>query len=318
MVKIAVAGGSGGFGGEIIDALLATGKHEILLLSRSDPPSSGTPTGVAWVKAEYSSVDDLNEKLQGVDTLLSFIVVHLDPENLSQKNLISAAVRAGVRRFAPSEWASPRFDQMDWYAGKAEIRNHLQALNKDKKVLEYCLFQPGILMNYLAHPFQSTKNIPSSQTPLDFTNRKVILVEGSENARITCTTARDLANVVVRAVEYEGEWPLVGGIQGSNHTISELIAHGEKVRGGPFEVEKLQAADLQAGIVNSSWRPKVDHPIFRDSPEQAAAMEKVLLVSLLLAFSAGTFDGSDEWNKLLPEYKFTGLEEFLSGAWREE
>jgi hypothetical protein len=47
-------------------------------------------------------------------------------------------------------------------------------------------------------------------------------------------------------------------------------------------------------------------------------MEKVLLGSLLLAFSAGAFDGSDEWNTLLPEYKFTGIEEFLSDAWREE
>jgi len=273
---------------------------------------------VTWVKANYENVDELAETLQGVDTLLSFIVVHMDPENTSQKSLISAAVRAGVRRFAPSEWAAPRFDHMAWYAGKLEIREHLQVLNKDKKVLEYCLFQPGMLMNYLAHPFRSTKHIPSTQTPLDFTHRRVILVEGSEDARITLTTAHDLANVVVKAVEYEGEWPLVGGIQGSNYTIAEYIALGEKIRGGPFEVEKLKAADLVAGTVNSSWQPKIDHPTFRDTPERAAAMEKLVLGSLLLAFSAGAFDGSDEWNKLLPEYKFNGLEEFLQDVWRGE
>jgi len=273
---------------------------------------------VTWVKANYENVDELAETLQGVDTLLSFIVVHMDPENASQKSLISAAVRARVRRFAPSEWAAPRFDHMAWYAGKLEIREHLQVLNKDKKVLEYCLFQPGMLMNYLAHPFRPTKHIPSTQTPLDFTHRRVILVEGSEDARITLTTAHDLANVVVKAVEYEGEWPLVGGIQGSNYTIAEYIALGEKIRGGPFEVEKLKAADLVAGTVNSSWQPKIDHPTFRDTPERAAAMEKLVLGSLLLAFSAGAFDGSDEWNKLLPEYKFNGLEEFLQDVWRGE
>jgi saccharopine dehydrogenase-like NADP-dependent oxidoreductase len=34
MVRIALAGGSGGVGREIMDALLATGKHEITIISR--------------------------------------------------------------------------------------------------------------------------------------------------------------------------------------------------------------------------------------------------------------------------------------------
>jgi len=45
-------------------------------------------------------------------------------------------------------------------------------------------------------------------------------------------------------------------------------------------------------------------------------MEKILLGGVLLGFSEGAFDVSDEWNKLLPEYKFTGAEEFLTDAWR--
>ncbi|KAK0647978.1 hypothetical protein B0T16DRAFT_407537 [Cercophora newfieldiana] len=313
MVKIAIVGGSGGFGREIIDVLVATGKHEVLLLSRSDAPSDGAPVGVTWVKVNYESVDDLADALQGVDTVLSFIVVHMDPMNTSQKNLINAAVRAGVRRFAPSEWTAPRFDHMPWYAGKLEIREILQDLNKDKKVLEYCLFQPGMIMNYLAHPHKPGKYITSSQTPIDFTNRRIILAEGTEDARITVTAAHDLANVVAKAVEYEGEWPLVGGIQGSNLSIAEFIALGEKLH-GTIEVERLNMADLEAGLVNSTWRPRIDHPTFRDSPEQAAAMEKVLLGGVLLGFAAGAFDASDDWNKLLPEYKFTGAEEFLTGV----
>lgn len=34
MVRIALAGGSGGVGREILDALLATGKHDIIVISR--------------------------------------------------------------------------------------------------------------------------------------------------------------------------------------------------------------------------------------------------------------------------------------------
>jgi len=146
----------------------------------------------------------------------------------------NAAVRAGVQRFAPSEWTSSSFDHMAWYAGKIEIRELLKTLNKDKKVLEYCLFQPGMLMNYLADLLKITKHIPISQTPIDFANRRVLLVERSEDAYITLTTPHDFANVVAKAVEYEGEWPLVGGIQGSNLTIPELITLGEKIRGTSY------------------------------------------------------------------------------------
>jgi hypothetical protein len=46
--------------------------------------------------------------LQGVHTVLSFISTHLDQEGTAniQKRLIDASVQAGVKRFAPSEWAS--------------------------------------------------------------------------------------------------------------------------------------------------------------------------------------------------------------------
>jgi hypothetical protein len=44
--------------------------------------------------------------LHGVDTVLSFIVAFEDAEGTIQKNLIDASVAAGVKRFAPSEWAT--------------------------------------------------------------------------------------------------------------------------------------------------------------------------------------------------------------------
>ena len=60
---------------------------------------------MTWVKTNYEDLGRLTETLRGVDTVLSFIVAHADPGTVAQKKLIDAAVRAGVRRFAPSEWA---------------------------------------------------------------------------------------------------------------------------------------------------------------------------------------------------------------------
>ena len=112
---------------EVIDALVATKKHEILLLSRkvriycsqlyeshvfpSDMPAQDVPAeeaapGVTWIKTNYQDTKQLAEILKGVDTVLSFVVVQSDPGSVVQKNLIDAAVQAGVKRFAPSEWAT--------------------------------------------------------------------------------------------------------------------------------------------------------------------------------------------------------------------
>ena len=60
--------------------------------------------GVKVVQVDYSNKARLAEHLQGVDTVLSFIVSHADPVGTAQKNLIDASIAAGVRRFAPSEW----------------------------------------------------------------------------------------------------------------------------------------------------------------------------------------------------------------------
>jgi hypothetical protein len=50
---------------------------------------------------------------------------------------------------------------------------------------------------------------------------------------MTFTTAHDLAAVVAGAVEYDGEWPVIGGIRGNRVAVSEVLRVGEKVRGMP-------------------------------------------------------------------------------------
>ncbi|KAK4199963.1 NAD(P)-binding protein [Triangularia verruculosa] len=319
MMKIAIAGATGNVAQEVTEALVATGKHQILLLTRKDItkiPFNSPLSSVTWITTDYDDTDQLYEILQGVDTVLSFIMTHSDPENKTQKNLIDAAVRAGVRRFAPSEWATSSFEHLPWYTGKAEIREYLAELNKGKKVLEYTLFQPGQFTDYLCYPYKTSKHIHPFQTQLDFNARRAIILEGSEDARITLTAAKDLAIVVAKAVEYEGEWPVVGGIRGDELTIGEIVELGEKIRGGPFTVERLKPEDLKAGIVNSTWLPKVDHPSL--PPSEIESMTKGFLSGMLLGISVGVMRVSDEWNRLLPAYKFTGVEEFLTEAWENK
>lgn len=40
-----------------------------------------------------------------------------------------------------------------------------------------------------------------------------------------------------------------------------------------------------------------------------------MTAGMILGMSVGVMSVSDEWNKLLPDYKFTSAADFLSEAW---
>ena len=205
-------------------------------------------------------------------------------------------------------------------------------LTADLQVLEYSLFCPGLFTNYMTYPYRSSKHINLFEIPFNFNQRRALICEGGEDDVITLTSAQDTAKVVALAVEYQGEWPIFGGIRGARVSMGQLFAIGERVRGklslllvvgtwlltvghegSPFAVERLNKADLQAGVVKASWRLPSMHPSI--PPEQVAAFADAIVAGFLLGISAGNLDISDEWNRLLPDYAFTQPEEFLSQAW---
>lgn len=170
------------------------------------------------------------------------------------------------------------------------------------------------------------------EMPLDFEKRRALVLDGGDDDRITLTTVQDLADVVARAIDFEGEWPVVSGIRGAEMSIGQLIALGEKIRGeraslidlgyvltlnepgAPFKVEKLKADELESGAWKTLWIPTLDHPSLL--PEQVAMFSRIVVAGLFLAISDKAYCCSDEWNRLLPDYNFTQPEEFLTEAWR--
>jgi hypothetical protein len=91
-----------------------------------------------------------------------------------------------------------------------------------------------------------------------------------------------------------------------------------------FVVDRLSKADVEAGILKSSWIPSFTRPnqsldefanlVGPEENVQESASKMVLMGSLLAA-ERGSWDVSDEWNKLLPYVKLTGIEEFLRKNW---
>ncbi|KAI0377878.1 NAD(P)-binding protein [Hypomontagnella monticulosa] len=313
MVNVTIAGGSGQVSREIIDALLAAKKHRITILSRREVPTTTTiAPEIQWQVVDYDDKKLLVEALRGTHTLLSFVQILSDPDQKSQKNLIDAAIAAGVRRFAPSEYGSKGTVDMAWWYGKEKVREYLEEVNANGKVLEYTLFQPGLFLNYLAYPHKTAKYVDPLQSVFDFEHKRAIVVDGHEDAIITLTSVADLAAVVAKAVDYEGAWPKIGGIRGNRVTFSQIVEIGRRVRGS-FAVDKVKVEDLEAGELKTSWGLEAVHKAV--SADQASALLKAVSIGILLSSTKGVWDISDEWNQLLPDYMFTSIEDFLGEVW---
>ncbi|KAF4989063.1 hypothetical protein FGRMN_9393 [Fusarium graminum] len=303
MVKIAIAGATSELSREILDKLVDTGRHEITAFVR---------------KTDYEDKSNLAKLLRGVHTVLCFFAVHLDPGSATQKRLIDASIEAVVKRYAPSEWATgvklaESLDVMSWYSGKIEVAEYLESINSDKTVLEYTRFQPGAFMDYLCHPHKTSKYITTTVLNIDFQKQHAFVIEGTLDDEIVYTSVEDIANVVTRAVDYEGEWPVVGGIRGDATTTRQLLKVGEDLRGKPFEIEWLKMEDIASGVLKTDNYPRIDLPSIPQ--EHVEAFSKMATIGILTAFHRGVYAVSDEWNQRLPDYKFTNAKDLLKGAW---
>ncbi|KAK6376575.1 hypothetical protein LTS17_007170 [Exophiala oligosperma] len=130
---------------------------------------------------------------------------------------------------------------------------------------------------------------------------------------MTLTSARDVAALVARAVDYQGRWPEVGGISGNRMSVAQIIATGQGIRGRPFTIEKVRLEDLEAGVLKTSWAlGKRHHSI---SEEQANNVATTVSIGILLSSSKGAWDVSTELNQLFPEYEFDDMEGFLARVW---
>ncbi|KAI6760276.1 hypothetical protein HG530_009136, partial [Fusarium avenaceum] len=96
------------------------------------------------------------------------------------------------------------FENMFWYACKAEIRDYFPEVNKNQKVIECTFFHPGLFANYMTYPFNSSKYIQLFKTLINF-HQRLAFVGRHEDVMITLTAVQDTAQVVALAIEHKGQ-----------------------------------------------------------------------------------------------------------------
>lgn len=293
MVKVAVAGATGGLGAIILSAILDTRKHEVVALSRNSNPSL-TASGVDVRPVSYTDHASLTNALRGVHTVLSVIGgLKADEMRESQLALIAAAKEVGVKRFAPSEYAIRNYQDWDLYAGKIPVWEVTKASG-----MEYTQFNCGIFMNTLGtgtpngeaealgglRPWTFVINMEAGTADLP----------GDGNAKLTFTRTQDIGKFVASALELE-KWEEEMGMVGSTMSYNEVIGAIEKVTKRKMLVKHNSEEDLKK-MIREDEGARFYNQVRLSIAQGEAAVEPTL-------------------NKVVPDVKPCTTEEYLDRYW---
>ncbi|KAE8380008.1 hypothetical protein BDV26DRAFT_258105 [Aspergillus bertholletiae] len=310
MVRVTIVGGAGRVGRAIVEELGRQGKHEVILWTRRDPCKHQIP-GVKTIQVTDYRHENLVSLLNGTHTVLAFFNPMSDPGSRNQIALIDASVAAGVKRLAPSEWAGKVRSGIKMYDMKEPVLDHLENLNKDKKVIEWGLFQPGLLMDYLAHPCPPSKHFDTFPLFFDLENARAIFVEDGLRP-VVFTASEDVAKVVARAIDSPEPWTTDGGIVGHRTTFKEIVQIAEKITGQTFTIYNLKSEDLEKGEFRSPWIPSY-------APNLPEETIKNVVVPFISGWALGCYNGvadvSPAWNERFPDIQYQTVADMLRAAW---
>ncbi|KAF2168190.1 hypothetical protein M409DRAFT_21634 [Zasmidium cellare ATCC 36951] len=306
MVTVALAGATTGFGLTILRTFLHLnkGEHKIVLLSRSPQPALSA-RGIDVRPVDYTSHAQLVQALQGVHTLLSVIGGSLQGLLDSQLALIDAAKEAGIKRFAPSEYAGNGYEGVDLYQPKAVVWEATQ-----KSGLEYTRFGCGLFMSVLATGTPKGRTEVGEREgvatgeeealaglrPWNFVvNVKAGTADfaGDGSAPTVLTEMRDVARFVWEALSLE-KWEPDMGMRGDVKSFRELVQILEKVQGRKFLSQDNSFEKLE---------------------EEAEDPSKRFYNQARMALEKGWGMVGDDLNRAFPNVKPTTCEEFIEKWW---
>ncbi|KAK2753982.1 NmrA-like family protein [Colletotrichum kahawae] len=182
---------SGNIGRGVLPQLLQS-DLELTILSREGSAAT-FPKEAKVVKSDFSEVS-LVEALIGQDAVISMLPIVALGE---QQKVAEAAIKAGVKRFIPSEYGSdsssdlvveavpffhPKKAQLDWLASQ-----------------EYCISWTAIITG----PFFDW-GLELGMTGFDLTNRIATLVDGG-NTRFTTSTVAQIGRAIISVLKHPSE-----------------------------------------------------------------------------------------------------------------
>ncbi|KAJ3547403.1 hypothetical protein NM208_g1534 [Fusarium decemcellulare] len=311
MVNVAIAGGTGGVGRTIADALRNEPAHKTIILTRGAQPTNGIELGLPVIEVDYDDIESLRAVLEHheVHTVISALAMHVIGVGESQLNLIKAADSSGpTKRFVTSTWAvrpsteylsqlPHGFQHIDAYAQLAEAE------------LEWTAFNLGWFLEYYGMPHVDTY-IPQTTFVVDMANNRAAIPGDGEQA-MTFTYSKDVAKYVVAALDLP-QWERDTYIIGDKMTWNKFVKLAQDAKGEEFIVVYDSIEKLRLGEIT-------------ELPGQVAAYSyfaKEWTQKLFSVFgfwvTQGVFDFPDQkaLNQRFPEIKATSVKDMLDKAWK--
>ncbi|KAH7252549.1 hypothetical protein BKA59DRAFT_164336 [Fusarium tricinctum] len=308
MVTIAVAGGTGNVGRSIVEAIVAAGKHQVIVLSRQENKPLEEKLGVPILAVNSQDVDELTQLFEkhNVHTVISTIGTNgpTPPET----GMIRAAEAAKpTERFITSDWGLPHTEEHASQANSAN--NKLRAQDELRKTnLEWTSIHNGFFIDFWGS--SATKShMHTTATFVDIAHRTAA-IPGSGDVPVAFTYSRDVAQYVSAFLDLE-KWEQSTFIIGDKVTFHELVKIAEAATGDKFSVtydsvEKMEKGELTElpGHV----------PMYSRVPK--AILQKVMSVyGLWSEKGAFNLDESRTLNQRFPDIKPTSVKAFLEEAW---
>jgi len=233
--KVALAGATGNLGSAILKELRKSGLFEITVLTR-ESSTHAFPADVKVVKVDYTNPESLAAALAGQDALVSAVASLAVP---SQRLLIDAAVKAGVKRIIPSEFGcdlkNHQTRTLPVFASKVQIEEYLDELAV-KGESSYTLVYTGPFLDW------GLRN----GMFLNFKERKAEIYDGGD--QIISTSRLSTAGKAVRRIlthprETADRAVFVKDIDVSQNQLLKLAQ--ALTPGKEWEVKQVNTADLE-------------------------------------------------------------------------
>ncbi|KAK7056242.1 hypothetical protein VNI00_002794 [Paramarasmius palmivorus] len=310
--RIAVAGGSGGAGRYIVNALLAVrDKYNlyIIVLSRSSSSPITIPGHTASaevVQVDYADSAQLESVIRTheIDTIISNLVnPDLSQFSAIQEVLLRAALNVpSFRRFVPSEHAfdSESLDpEYNFYACKLPILQTLRQLKAEHPHLEWTKFLPGAFSNYFAfgsgNEDQAMTYLVRHPVRVDPSTLKAE-IPGDGERKMYFTAAEDFGSFAAEATQLD-RWPEELNMVGDKKSYNEIVAILEDVLGKKFEVH-YKTKEFILSVMNVPAQGWSDYVHLAD-----------------LCVISGGGEQIQVSNELFPEVKPMTIREFVQKWW---
>ncbi|KAF4464319.1 Nmra-like family [Fusarium albosuccineum] len=301
-MAVAIAGGFGGLGRAIVEAVLARGDREVFVLTRKERQSPFPNAQVAAV--DYSDVVALTSLLEknNVHTVIS-VVNNITGDNSSEMDLIRAADRSNAtKRFIPSYFGA-HYSTEQYESFPPAMAKKSALVELESSSLEWTTIYNGYFLDYFGIP-KVKSYIDDIALFIDMPENTAV-IPGSGEVPVVFTHTFDVAKFVAALLD-SAKWPREVHIIGDRLTWNEMLKLAEE-----FRVTYDSAEKLESGSMTELPSHQKVYALY---PKQQLHYIPTAF-GLNCERGQANFDPSTAFNKEFPDMKPRTAREVMSEGW---